>query len=44
MEEVAASARRLIAGLVTNAEPKNRALEAAKARERSALRFATGTK
>lgn len=42
VEEVAASARRLIAGLVTTAEPKNRDIEAAKARERSALRFAQG--
>lgn len=42
VEEVAASARRLIAGLVTNAEPKNREAEAAKARERSAQRFGTG--
>jgi len=40
VEEVAASARRLIASLVTHAEPKNRELEAAKARERSAQRFA----
>lgn len=39
VEEVAASARRLIAGLVTSAEPKNREVEAAKARERSAQRF-----
>jgi hypothetical protein len=44
VEEVAASARRLIAGLVTHAEPKNRALEAAKARARSAERFATEPK
>lgn len=42
VEEVAASARRLVSGLVTNAEPKNREREAAKARERSALRFSTG--
>ncbi len=42
VEEVAASARRLIASLVTSAEPKNRELEASKARERSAQRFATG--
>jgi hypothetical protein len=44
VQEVAASARRLIAGLVTSAEPKNRALEAAKARARSAERFAAGAK
>ena len=37
--EVAASARQLIASLVTTAEPKNRDVEAAKARERSAIRF-----
>lgn len=37
--EVADSARRLIQSLVTNAEPKNREVEAQKARERSALRF-----
>jgi len=39
VEEVAASARRLMAGLVTNAEPKNREQEIAKARARSAERF-----
>lgn len=39
VEEIAASARGLIASLVTNAEPKSREEEAAKARERSALRF-----
>jgi len=33
VEEVAASASRLISGLVTSAEPKNREVEAAKARE-----------
>lgn len=38
--EVADSARRLIRSMVTNAEPKNRELEAIKARERSAQRFA----
>ena len=38
--EVAATARQLIQSMVTNAEPKNREAEAAKARERSALRFA----
>ncbi len=41
--EVADSARRLIQSLVTNAEPKNREVEAQKARERSALRFAGGS-
>lgn len=40
--EVADSARRLIRSLVTTAEPKNREVEAMKARERSAQRFAGG--
>lgn len=40
VEEVAASARTLIASLVTSAEPRNREVEAAKARARSAERFA----
>jgi hypothetical protein len=39
VEEVAASARKLIRSLVTSAEPRNREVEAAKARERSAARF-----
>jgi hypothetical protein len=39
VEEVAAAASRLIQSLVTNAEPRNRDEEAAKARERSAFRF-----
>ena len=37
--EVAATARTLIESLVTTATPHNREVEAAKARERSALRF-----
>ncbi|GAA0765853.1 DUF2277 domain-containing protein [Ideonella azotifigens] len=37
--EVAASARVLMASLVTNAEPRNREVEAEKARVRSAIRF-----
>jgi hypothetical protein len=41
VQEVAESARRLIRSMVTNAEPKNREVEAQKARERSAQRFAT---
>jgi hypothetical protein len=41
VEEVAATARRLIAGLVTNAEPRTRQAEAAKAKARSAARFGT---
>ena len=39
--EVAASARRLIDSMVTSAEPRDREVEAAKARERSAARFGT---
>ena len=39
VEEVAASARTLIRSLVTAAEPRNREIEAAKARARSATRF-----
>ncbi|MBG9390646.1 DUF2277 domain-containing protein [Caenimonas aquaedulcis] len=39
VEEVAASARKMIQSLVTNAEPRTREVEAAKARERSAARF-----
>ena len=42
VEEVAASARVLIRSLVTNAEPRNREIEAERARARSALRFGTG--
>jgi hypothetical protein len=37
--EVAASARQLIQGLVTTAEPRDREIEAARARARSAARF-----
>lgn len=39
VEEVADTARRLIASLVTHAEPRNREVEAEKARLRSAARF-----
>jgi hypothetical protein len=39
VQEVAASARVLIASLVTTAEPRNREVESAKARARSAIRF-----
>ena len=39
VEEVAVSARALIRSLVTTAEPRDRATEAAKARLRSAARF-----
>jgi hypothetical protein len=37
--EVAASARALIESMVTNAEPRDRDVEAAKARARNAARF-----
>ena len=37
--QVAASARELVASLVTSAEPRNREVEAQRARERSARRF-----
>ena len=43
VDDVALAASRLIATLVTNAVPKNRAVEAAKAKARSALRFETNT-
>jgi hypothetical protein len=39
VEAVAASARTLMRELVTYAEPRNRAVEAAKAREASLVRF-----
>ena len=39
VEQVAEAARALISGLVTNAPPKNREVEAQRAKERSALRF-----
>ncbi|QBK04735.1 DUF2277 domain-containing protein [Hylemonella gracilis] len=39
VEEVAATARRLMGSLVTHAEPRNRDVEALKAKERSAKRF-----
>ena len=39
VEQVAASARELIHGLVTSAEPRDRAVEAQKAKERSMQRF-----
>ena len=41
VEEVAASARALIGALVTSAEPRNREVEASRARARSAARFGT---
>lgn len=39
VDEVAAAARELIASLSTTAPPRDRDIEAAKARERSRLRF-----
>ncbi len=42
VEQVAASARELMASLRTTAAPRNREVEAAKARERSLGRFGSG--
>lgn len=42
VEEIAATARTLIDSLVTTADPRDRAIEAARAKARSAARFATG--
>jgi len=39
VEQVAAAARELIRSMVTQAQPRNRDEEAAKARQRSTLRF-----
>lgn len=39
VEEVSAAARNLIRSMSTNAEPKNREIEAERARARSAVRF-----
>ena len=44
VEEVAASARRLIAGLTTSSAPRDRAVEAAKLQARSAQRFGPAPK
>ena len=41
--QVAQSARQLMASLVTAAEPRNREIEAERARARSAARFGTGS-
>ena len=41
VEEVAEATRRLLAELVTTAPPKDRDAEAAKARERAAVRYGT---
>lgn len=43
VDEVTDAARRLIGALVTSASPRDRALEAARARARSALRFANSS-
>jgi hypothetical protein len=40
--DVAAAARTLVGALVTTADPRDRDVEAARARARSALRFGTG--
>jgi hypothetical protein len=44
VQEVAAAARTLIRSLVTSAEPRDRGVEAIKARERSSARFAGSVK
>ena len=41
IDEVAAAARSLIGALVASAEPRDRDIEAARARERAAARFGT---
>jgi hypothetical protein len=41
VEDVAAAARALIESLVTTADPRDRGIEAAKAKARSATRFVT---
>jgi hypothetical protein len=41
VEEVAAAARDLVGSLVTTAQPRSREVDAARARARSALRFAS---
>jgi len=41
VEEIAAASSRLLTSLETNAPPRNREVEAAKARARAARRFAT---
>ena len=42
VEQVAAAARALVKTLVTTAEPRDRAVEAVRAKARSAARFAPG--
>lgn len=41
VDEIAATSRRLLTSLETNAPPRNREVEAAKARARAARRFAS---
>ncbi len=43
VEQVTAVARELLGSLVTNAEPRDRMVEAQRARERNAKRFGTQT-
>jgi len=43
VDEVAASARVLIDALITTAEPRDRAVEAERARARTAARFSAGS-
>ena len=43
VDEVSTAARALIAALVTSAEPRNREIEAAKARARATLRFSSNS-
>ena len=43
VEQVAQSARQLMASLVTAAEPRNREIEVERARARSAARFGSGS-
>src|SRR6516165_9945159 len=43
VQEVAAAARNLLDSLVTNAAPRDRAVEAARARSRAATRFGTSS-
>ncbi len=43
VQEIAASARKLIGSLSTQAEPRNREVEAEKAKARSARRFGPGS-
>ena len=42
IEQVSAAARQLIGSLVTNADPRDRAVEAERARARNAARFGPG--